>query len=377
MLPANQTYTNVLCVRADNMGDVIMSCPAMRALKQSHNCRITLLTSSMGAPVSPFLPEVDDTIVFDLPWIKMTGTPDANSCIELLERIRAADFDAAVIFTVYSQSPLPAATLLYMAGIPVRVAYCRENPYGLLTHWIAEKEPYSMIRHQVERDLKLVASIGARIADNSLRVDIQKSTVAGMLKKIAAIATIGEHGKYIVLHPGVSEVKREYPVERWAKVAKQLHSEVGLPLFITGIAQEKPLAEAIVQTAGAGCYSLAGLLSTAEWIALIGNAALIISVNTATVHIAAATQTPVVVLYALTNPQHTPWMVDNIVLPWSVHAGLKSKNEIICYVDELLFKKQLPLPEPSEIVVAAIKLLTYPEQMPPNVLITVNPPAFS
>ena len=55
--------------------------------------------------------------------------------------LSARRFDAAVIFTVYSQSPLPAALLLLQAGVPLRLAHCRENPYGLLTQWGREREP--------------------------------------------------------------------------------------------------------------------------------------------------------------------------------------------------------------------------------------------
>src|SRR5690606_33252539 len=60
--------------------------------------------------------------------------------------------------------------------------------------------------------------------------------------------------------------------------------------------------------------SLAGQLSLGQLIALIERARLLISNNSGPVHIAAATGTPVVDLYALTNPQHTPWQVASRVL---------------------------------------------------------------
>jgi ADP-heptose:LPS heptosyltransferase len=56
------------------------------------------------------------------------------------------------------------------------------------------------------------------------------------------------------------------------------------------------------------------MLSLAELGALIGEADLLISNNTGPAHIAAALGTPVVDLYALTNPQHTPWEVKSRVL---------------------------------------------------------------
>ncbi|HEX6007394.1 MAG TPA: glycosyl transferase, partial [Burkholderiales bacterium] len=65
---------NVLCVRLDSMGDVLMTSPAMRALRESHRARrLTLLTSRSGATVAPHIPEVDAVIEFTAPWMKAAG----------------------------------------------------------------------------------------------------------------------------------------------------------------------------------------------------------------------------------------------------------------------------------------------------------------
>jgi hypothetical protein len=68
-----------------------------------------------------------------------------------VRQISEKKFDAAVIFTVYSQNPLPTVMLAYLAGIPKRLAYCRENPYQLLTDWVPDQEPYTLIKHQVRQ----------------------------------------------------------------------------------------------------------------------------------------------------------------------------------------------------------------------------------
>ena len=82
-------------------------------------------------------------------------------------RLRRRSFDAAVIFTVYSQSPLPAALLCHLAAIPLRAAFCHENPYQLLTDWVRDPEP-ALERHEVERQLALVTELGFSPADASV-----------------------------------------------------------------------------------------------------------------------------------------------------------------------------------------------------------------
>jgi ADP-heptose:LPS heptosyltransferase len=348
--------TNILCIRADNMGDVLMSTPALRALKETFGCKITLLTSAMGNVITPFIAEIDETIVAGLPWIKIKEPVDEMAFSDLVEKIRSYHFDAAIIFTVYSQNPLPAAMLAFMAGIPKRLAYCRENPYHLLSDWVVEKEPYHFIQHQVARDLNLVHTIGATTNNENLSISFSKGALDAAMKKLVD-AGVDISRKWLILHPGVSEEKREYPSEKWIETGKLLRDALSFQLLITGSESEKPLAEKIQKGIGASSFSIAGLVTIEEFIALISQSPIVISVNTATVHIASATQTPVVVLYALTNPQHTPWQTISSVLYFSVKEALKSKNDVVDYVSEHIMSKTTQLPSPQVILDETKRLL--------------------
>jgi ADP-heptose:LPS heptosyltransferase len=86
----------------------------------------------------------------------------------------------------------------------------------------------------------------------------------------------------------------------------------------SGSSSEVELVERIRRSADVPSLSVAGKLSVAELAAVVERAPVLVSNNTAPVHLAAALQTPVVVLYALTNPQHTPWMVPHRVLAHDV-----------------------------------------------------------
>lgn len=337
------------------MGDVIMSSPAFRALKESFQSSITLLTSSMGSAVARMIPEIDDVIVFDVPWVKLQAG-DTNDIRNMVQVIKSQRFDAAIIFTVYSQSPLPAALLLYMADVPMRLAYCRENPYQLLTHWLPDEEPYTLIRHQVKRDLALVKSIGAIAKDDHIRLDLPGYIWPATREKLRNEG-IDFMRPWVILHPGVSERKREYPEEHWISIARKITGTHDLQVIITGVQSEAPLAKRIKNAAGDQVYSLAGLLSIEEFVMLIKHASLVISVNTSTIHIAAATQTRVIVLYALTNPQHSPWKVPGAVLPFDVPEDMQSKNEIIRYVQEHYFANQPSSTSPEDVMAAVEALL--------------------
>ncbi|HEY9657309.1 MAG TPA: glycosyltransferase family 9 protein, partial [Allocoleopsis sp.] len=308
------TAQNILCIRLDTIGDVIMTAPAMRALKTSYpHRRITLMTSEAGATVAPLIQDIDEVIVYDAPWLKATQLRlDSAPEYAMIEQLRQAQFDAAVIFTVYSQNPLPSAFLCYMAGIPLRLAHCHENPYQLLTHWVKDPEPDQLIRHEVRRQLELVASVGCdveaflpeqeSIAPPFLNIP---DSALHQVQWLLVESGVNLQHPWIVIHPGATAASRRYPAEGFAKAAQQLAQDAGIQIIFTGTQPEAELVESIRQQMVVESFSLVDRLTLTELSALLKLAPLLISNNTGPVHIASAVGTPVVDLYALTNIQHT------------------------------------------------------------------------
>jgi lipopolysaccharide heptosyltransferase II len=310
----------ILCVRPDNLGDVLMTTPALHALRESAADRhITLLASRSGTALAPFLDDVDDVIEYEAPWV--AHAPNA-ACAQLhehpiQERLRRGGFDAAVIFTVYSQSPLPAAMLCHEAGIPRRLAHCRENPYALLTDWLREPEPQQRTRHEVQRQLDLVRQVGAHSSDTRMRFRVREADRRTLDVRLSARG-VDRESEWIVLHPGATAASRRYPPERFGDVATRLARETGASLLITGGSGERPLVETVLRSAAPGVrarlHDLSGALTLGELAALIERASVLVSNNSGPVHLASALSTPVVDLYALTNPQHAPWQTPHRVL---------------------------------------------------------------
>ena len=304
----------ILCVRLDNMGDVVMTTPAMRALKQAFaGASITLLASRSGVKAAEHIPEIDETIAYAAPWMKLPLPTRPADDLEMVALLANRHFDAAVIFTVYSQSPLPAALLCHLAGIPLRLAHCRENPYHLLTDWAMETEPNDHIRHEVRRQLDLVATVGAVTGDErmSWRVTAEDRLRAAMK---AAEAGLDPSRPCLVVHPGATAPSRRYSPQRFGEAALELSRRFDCAVAVTGDAGERTLAEDVARRAGPHARALAGQLSLGEFAGLMSMSPVLVSSNTGAVHIAAAIGTPVVDLYALTNPQHTPWRVPHRVL---------------------------------------------------------------
>ena len=306
----------LLALRLDAAGDVLMCSPALHALA-SHGHRVSLLTSAAGALAGDCIAALESidgvrsVLRFDAPWMKTSSACAPETVAIAAAQLQAKQFDGAVIFTSHTQSALPAALLCQMAGIPLRLAHCRENPYQLLTHWVRDPEP-DRFRHEVQRQLDLVATLGCDSQDRHLQIDINHTD------RIAAAGLLQSAGwpydePYLLLHPGASAPSRRYPAQHWRELMPLLAQHIKLPVVIAGGPAERGLAISL-HAAHSRCIDVTGKTGFGVLAALIERASVIVACNSAPAHIAAATRTPVVVLYALTNLQHTPWQVDSRVL---------------------------------------------------------------
>jgi lipopolysaccharide heptosyltransferase II len=314
MKPSWDKAKKLVCVRLDSLGDVLMCTPAMRALRESVPGRtITLLTSPGAAALQPFIPEIDDVIAYEAPWMKAGNGHDRQVDLAFANALAARGFDGAVIFTSYSQSPLPAALLCYLANIPLRAAHCHENPYRLLTHWLADPEPDRVIRHEVRRQLDLAAHLGCQPSSTRMSFSVPTADVDAVRGRLSFLG-VGAEQAWIALHPGASAPSRRYPPAHWMEVIRQLDARLSCPMVLTGSADEQTLIDEIRAGCGVSVHAFASQLGLGELGAALQLAKVVVSNNTGPAHIAAALGTPLVNLYAMTNPQHTPWQVRNRLL---------------------------------------------------------------
>jgi lipopolysaccharide heptosyltransferase II len=342
---------NLLCVRLDSLGDVLMTTPALRALKESvPGRRITLLTSPSGAVAARYVPEIDAAIEFGAPWMKASGANPARDSA-LLRKLSARKFDGAVIFTVFSQNPLPTAYLCYLAGIPLRAAHCHENPYDLLTDWVPDPEPATIVRHEVRRQLDLVQAIGGCTANENLSFAVP-AAARQRVQRVLRHMGLDFARPLVLAHPGATAASRRYPPEHFAAALTLLVRQTGCQVVLTGDAHEAALLTGIQSAMGAPSHSAAGLFDLGELGAAIELADVLISNNTGPAHIAAALGTRVVDLYALTNPQHTPWQVESRVLFHDVPCRYCYKSVCPAGHNDCLRRV-----EPETVAAAALELL--------------------
>lgn len=332
MKPGWAEARRILLVRLDSLGDVLMTTPAMAAVREClPQARLTLLTSPAGRALAPHLPWLDQVMSYDAPWVKSGAAAQAaqdlapgRAELALVRDLRRRAFDAAIVFSACTQSAWPAALLCRLAGIPLCLAHARENGYALLSHRLPESDHLGpAMRHEVQRQLDLVASVGLQTADHRLRFSMRPADERRIAQLLDG-AGLGSGRPYVLLHPGASAPSRRYPPAGFAAAAAQLcaaaeacsgSQAANTPALVACAGPgESGLLEEFSRAMPRPALLLPGPLSLGELAALIAGAQVLVANNSGPVHLAAALGTPVVALYALTNPQHTPWQVPARVL---------------------------------------------------------------
>ncbi|MCL5962624.1 MAG: glycosyltransferase family 9 protein [Chloroflexi bacterium] len=307
--------TNVLLLRLDSLGDVLVTTPAIHAVRANlPAARISLLASSVGAEAGYLNPDVDDVIVYSAPWMDANRVlaHDSEREFDVVRRLSQRNFDGAIIFTSYHQSSLPAAYLCYLAGIPLRHAASTDGSGSLLTS--RHRHPPQIV-HEVEHGLDLVAGLGFPADKKDLVLRPRPGDHHRATELVEALR-IKNDRPLVVIHPGCSVQARTYPWGSYVKVADLLVERLGCQVLWTGMPGEVDLVERIRSWTKWPTHSLAGHTNLGTLAAIISQSDLLITNNTGPMHVSAAMKTPVVALFALTNPpeQWGPWMVSHRIL---------------------------------------------------------------
>ncbi len=295
-----EAVRRVLALRLDNVGDVVMLGPALRTLRRNlPGAHITLMGSSGGAHVAPLLPWVDEVMAERVVWQDAGGRMplDPQRELALVGRIAQGRFDAALVFTSFSQSPWPPAYACYLAGVPLRAGQADDFGGSLLTHVVP---PLDRAAHQVDRNLHLLERLGFTVAGRHLEIHVPVSARESAARMLEPFDLTPGHA-FVALAPGASCAARRYPPERFPVVAARL-ADAGLPVVVVGSEREAWLAAPILEAnRGRAVWSLVGRTDVAELAAVLAEAALVVTNDSGPMHLADAADSPLVVLFSGTD----------------------------------------------------------------------------
>lgn len=289
----------ILALQLKRIGDLVLTAPALHDLK-AHGADVTVAIDRGGAGLLGAFPCIDAGVIFG----KMRGWAPWQQAL-------TGGFDAVLDFTGTDRSA--AAALLSHA--PQRLGFA----------WVQEKHrlraaAYRELVDSAVRDFHTVdhyrhlsaAWIGKEKKFTSDALPPPFSVPEKVREAVRKrMSEVGIEGPFILCHPGTARPEKYWLSERWGEVISHLRSQ-GRHCVLTGgtKAEERAHLGHISQSAGdrgtlPGKLAIfSGSLNLLELAAMAGEADLVISCDTAMVHIAAALERPQIALFGPTNPFH-------------------------------------------------------------------------
>lgn len=278
----------VLVLRLDRIGDLLMSLPALADLRRAlPGARIRLAVGRWSADVAAMAP-VDEVVFWSAPWAGRAGE-GASGMLSLARQARALAARPPDV-AIDLQGDVRAALLMRFTGARARVGYANTGGRSWLTHVVPLDETVSWVE-QNRRAMEVVA--GPRRETGSAHVTVDPAGARALLESYG----LADRGPLVVIHPSGGRTIKQWPVDRWREVARRLQEEMGATVAVTGGASDGALARALGEGLKHPAIDLSGRLTVAETMAVIGAADLFLSPDTGPMHMACVMGTPSVAVF--------------------------------------------------------------------------------
>lgn len=297
----------LVCV-GGHMGDAVLASSVFPVLRDAYpDAAIGVLAPSWSLAVFENHPSIRWRHAFDH-WKTNRSASALRRWIEYRRSVTRAvgeiseiGYDVAIDLYPYFPN---AARILSDAAVPVRVGYTSGGGGPLYTHSVGWVDTP---RHTVDQHLVLMRGVLPNLPSVASHYDLPPIGSAAEARGRALLEYLGiDPGRYIVLHPGAGNARKQWPTRRWRELVDRLRRPAtDLRIVLTG---HGPAESALVEEIRAGDESLVSACNQTSWDELrflLGSAALVVGVDSLAVHLAAASHVPCIAIMAATSdPAH-------------------------------------------------------------------------
>jgi predicted lipopolysaccharide heptosyltransferase III len=333
-----ETVKRVLVIRLRSIGDTVLATPSLFALKRFlPHASLDILLEDWVAPVLDGFPYVDNIITLE----RKSNSGRAR----VARRLRSNNYDV-----VYNLHGGTTATLLTRAtGAKHRVGY-EAYQYARLHNHLSP--PSSLLwgrekTHSVEQQLALLGWTGVPVSDRPpTRLAVTTEAATSVAARLAGAGITD--APFALIHPAAAFATKQWAADKFGRVADDVRSR-GLAVVAIATPGEKPIIDELNRNTATPVAAFTDL-SLPEITALLARARVFIGNDSGIAHIAAAVETPCVVIFGSSNTAH--WR------PWANAAAEVVLEEMECQPCHGYFCEKFAEPEcikrvPVERVIAA------------------------
>ena len=290
---------NILVIDFGQLGDVVLSLPALRAIRRRFpHARITVAAGKPASEVVTLSGCANE--IFEVDRVSLR---DGNKLVsiwrivKIVRQVRQAKFDFVIDLHSLSETNL----LGYLSGAPHRL-YARRPGRSLdyLANFKPAPPPERKDRHAVDRYLDVLEPLGIQ---NAARIPVLKTSPAadyavdGLLKKEKA-----QSGELLVgLFPGAGHVSRRWPLEKYVQLADHLMRNERVRVIVFAGPEEREMVSHM-RTLFPPATIFLDRLTIPQLVSVQARLTLLVSNDTGPAHLTAAVGAPVIVIMDRTTP---------------------------------------------------------------------------
>jgi len=339
---------DILIIQTAFIGDVILATPLVEGASLiSPGASVSVLVRPEAAGVFKGNPYVGRVITYD----KRGTERGIGGFSRILGRLRKGRFDIAIV----PHRSLRSALLAFLSEAPVRVGFENSAAPFLFTETVS----YRRGLHEAGRNLELLTPFGVRPGDACPRLYPGSDDISAAGRFLRGNRIEGVR-PLIAIAPGSVWPTKRWPAENYAELARRLVDELGAGVVIVGGKGDVKLSEAVAGMCRRERVAVAaGRMGIPESAAFLSMCDLLVSNDSAPVHMASAVGTPVVAIFGPTVPEFgfAPCGDRSLVLgidlpcrPCGVHGGRRCpEGHFRCMVGI----------SPDEVFKAAVSLLKH------------------
>ncbi len=287
--------TRFLLVKLGSLGDIVHALPVAAALRRARpDARIDWVVAAQHRPLLDLVPVLDRRVVVG----------GGASLLESIRELRRTRYDVALDLQGLIKSGFLARSSGAARVVGFSTRYLREPLARVF--YTEVYEPRGAM-HVVDLNLSILEPIGIRAQGREFPIEAAPSDVARRLGEEAG-------GRYALLNPGAAWPNKRWPPDRFGVVAAAIRERWGFRSVVTWGPGEEAMAREVVERSE-GSALLAPRTSIADLIALVRDAAVMVSGDTGPTHLGAAVGTPIVGIYGPTRPaRNGPWSASDVTV---------------------------------------------------------------
>jgi ADP-heptose:LPS heptosyltransferase len=303
--PKNKPVQRMLLIKFWGIGNIFMLLPAIQSLRAIHpDAAIDFLTLENNRDALTVINAVDNITTVNTNTVQLF----IRTWMRAVSCLKKNRYDIIIDFEQFARF---SALIAHQINAPEIIGF--DTPGQCRSSLFTRVSPYDNSTHVTRSFAALAACAGGAGAQTSHETDLPVcSNVRSQGRAILNKCGVRPDVTCVVMHIGTSDNFRErrWLPERYARLADELVEAFQVRVLFTGLEEEAFLVSETVShlRSRSAVVDLSGQLPFADYFALIASADLVISADTAAVHLASALDIPVVGLYGPNTPTlYGPW----------------------------------------------------------------------